>query len=102
VPEPKDTVVAILGAAAALAGLLLVFIGFVYAHGESYQTRTGDKFKFVAKLGIAPFIVTLLCAWFCLEWLTGSEWAYYWAVTLFEIGLMATAIYGAVTMLFYL
>lgn len=76
-------------------GLLLVFMGFVYARGESYGTRTGDKFKWVAKVGILPFLITLLCAWICLKWLTGSAWAYAYSILCFEVGLYATAIYGA-------
>jgi hypothetical protein len=101
-PEPKDTVIAILGAAAALAGLLLVFIGFVYARGESYETKRGDRFKAVAKVGTGPFVVTLACAWFSLEWLLGNAWAYPWSINLFKAGLVLTALYGVVTLLFYL
>jgi hypothetical protein len=101
-PELKDTVLAVLGASTALAGLLLVFIGFVYARGESYETRRGDRFKIVAKIGIVPFLLSLACAWFCLEWLTGSQWAYFWSITLFKLGMVATAFYGTVTMLVYL
>jgi hypothetical protein len=101
-PEQKDTIIAVLGASAALAGLLLVFIGFVYAHGESYETRRGNRFKAVAKIGVAPFLVTLGCAWCCLEWMTGSPGAYAWSINLFKIGLGTTALYGAVTLLVYL
>jgi hypothetical protein len=101
-PEQKDTIVAVLGASAALAGLLLVFIGFVYARGESYETRRGNRFKIVAKIGVVPFLVTLACAWFCLEWLTGTQGAYSWSIGFFKLGLVTTAIYGAITLLFYL
>lgn len=94
---------AFLGASAALAGLLLVFIGFLYARGEGYaNVRRGDLFKNVAKVGVLPFLVTLACASLSAEWFLGSAWAYDWAVWLFRIGLIATEVYGATTLLFLL
>ena len=101
-PEPKDTITAVLGASTALAGLLLVFVGFVYAHGESFKTRTGDKFKIVAKLGMVPFLISLASVWAGLEWLTGDQWAYSWCVWSFRATVVITAAYGALTLLFYL
>jgi hypothetical protein len=101
-PEQKDTIAAILGASAALAGLLLVFVGFVYARGEDYSSRRGDAFKIVAKLGVAPFLLALACTWFSVRWFTGSEWAFWWSTHSFEWSLYLTAIYGAVTLLCYL
>lgn len=102
VPDPKDAIIAALGASAALAGLLLVFIGFVYAHGETYETVRGDPFRIAAKFGVLPFLITVSCVWFCFEWLTGSKWAYDWSVWMFRVGVICTALYGAVMMLFYL
>ena len=103
-PEPKDTVAAILGASAALAGLLLIFVGFVYARGEGFSSKRGDAFKVVAKLGVIPFLIALACAWLSIEWLTGShpQWAFDWSVQLFKGSLILTAVYGAVTLVFYL
>ena len=46
--EPKDVVGAILGAAAALAGFVLVFLGLIIA---SYQSYAGD----VPELVVRPF-----------------------------------------------
>jgi hypothetical protein len=101
-PEQKDSIIAAFGASAALAGLLLVFIGFVYVRGESYSTVRGDRFKWAAKAGTVPFLVTLACAWCCFEWLTGSEWAYWWSILFFRIGMIATAFYGTATMILFL
>jgi hypothetical protein len=102
VPEPKDTVAAILGASAALAGLLLVFVGFVYARAEGYSSRRGDIFKYVAKFGALPFLLALACTWLSAEWMTGSQWAFWWATQSFRWSLFLTAIYGAVTLVFFL
>jgi hypothetical protein len=101
-PEQKDTIAAFLGASAALAGLLLVFIGFVYARGEAFETKRGDPFKYTAKLGAIPFLVTLACTWVSAEWFLGSAWAYSWSVWLFRSGLALTAAYGVVTLVFLL
>lgn len=102
-PEPKDTIAAILGASAALAGLLLVFVGFVYVRGEAYSTKRGDVFKIVAKLGVFPFLLALSCTWFSMEWFkTSAAWAFWWSIHSFEWSLYATAIYGVATLLFYL
>lgn len=101
-PEEKDTIGAILGASASLAGLLLVFIGFVYARGETYSTRRGDVFKYVAKLGAVPFLITLACTWFSVVWFTGGKWAYSCSIYLFEASLILTAIYGTMTLVYYL
>ena len=69
----KDTIIAAIGSAIGLAGLLLIFVGFVYTHGESFSSEaTKRKFQRVAKAGIAPFSVALASAWFCLRWLQWS------------------------------
>ena len=96
----KDVVIAILGAAVGLAGLLLVFIGFVYSRAEGFETRRGDRYRLVAKVGLAPFVISLGCAWCCLSWLTGDSASYWWSVFLFRAAIIFTGIYGAATLLF--
>jgi len=39
----KDTIIAALGCAIGLAGMLLVFFGFVYAHEESFANVSSAK-----------------------------------------------------------
>ena len=70
--------------------------------GESYETTRGNRFRIIAKAGVVPFLITLACAWSCLEWLLGVQWAYAGSVWLFKLGIATTAIYGTVTLLFYL
>ena len=56
--ESKDIVIAMFGAAVGLAGILLVFVGFVYSHAETIDLAdTRRKYKIIAKLGLAPFLV---------------------------------------------
>jgi hypothetical protein len=35
--ENKDLIIALFGAAVGLAGILLVFVGFIYAHSETLE-----------------------------------------------------------------
>jgi len=100
----KDTIIAALGSAIGLAGLLLVFIGFVYTHSESFTVETTKrKIKNVAKVGIAPFSVALASAWFCLRWLQWcSPTDYFLVLLLFKVTLTLTLAYGIISVLAYL
>ena len=101
-PEQKDTIAAILGASAALAGLLLVFVGFVYARGESYETKRGDKFKLIAKFGVVPFLVALACTLSSAEWMLGHRDLFVCSIRLFQCSVVLTAAYGSAVLLFFL
>jgi hypothetical protein len=100
----KDTIIAAIGSAIGLAGLLLIFVGFVYTHGESFSSEaTKRKFQRVAKAGIAPFSVALASAWFCLRWLQWSGPAdYLLALLLFKVCLLLTLAYGIISVIVYL
>jgi hypothetical protein len=100
----KDTIIAALGSVIGLAGVLLVFIGFVYAHGESFSNvSTKRKYQRVAKAGLAPFSIGLVAAWFCVRWL---QWCgptdYVLAILLFKGALISTLAYGIISVLAYL
>jgi hypothetical protein len=102
--EAKDVVIAIFGAAVGLAGILLVVVGFVYSHGETLELKADrDKYKLVAKSGIAPFLICLLCAVFCLIWMSNpSPTIFCWLRWSLYVGMGLTALYGVVAFLFYL
>jgi hypothetical protein len=52
----KDIAIAVMGTAGAIASLLLVLIGFLAAKAETITVKTRqDKYKLVAKIGLAPF-----------------------------------------------
>ena len=103
VPElAKDAVITFLGVAVGLAGLLLVFIGFVYARGEQFGTKRGDRYIAVAKIGLIPFVLSLACAGFCVEWLVGRIWLFEWCLWFFRASLISTGLYGTIALLLYL
>jgi hypothetical protein len=102
--EKKDLVIALFGAAVGLAGILLVFVGFIYAHAETMEL--GDdrkKYKRVAKFGMGPFFFSLCSAFVCIQWLLcPSEALAKWSLYTFYLGMGSTALYGLTAFLFYL
>jgi hypothetical protein len=99
-PVPKDVAIAIAGAAAALGGLILVFLGVVVT---SYQTYAGDTdadvltpfrraaaaILFVFALGLAS--ATLSVAWLAIGG-TGTGFLYHAALWTFFGTLLAVVI----------
>jgi len=102
--EKKDIVIALFGAAVGIAGILLVVIGFIYAHSETLELLDDrKKYKFVAKIGMVPFLASLLCALFGLRWmLYQNEICFSATVYCFYLSIGLTALYGLAAFLFYL
>jgi uncharacterized membrane protein len=100
----KDAIVAILGATVTVAGLVLVFIGFLAAQGEQFQNNKRKRiFKIVAKIGLIPFVVSLLAGLFCVCWLEQSTpRSYYLALLFFKLSLGSTLLYGVISTLGFL
>src|SRR6266853_4852433 len=100
----KDTVIAYLGASVALAGLLLVFSGYVYSHSESFNVAARKKkYQWIAKAGLIPFAIALLAAWISVNWLENQfPERYHLALILFKMSLISTLLYGIISMIFYL
>lgn len=100
----KDTIIAALGSVIGLAGLLLIFIGFVYTRGEAFgNVATARRYQRVAKTGLVPFAISLISAWFCLRWLQwGGSADYFLAILLFKGALILTLAYGIISVLTYL
>jgi hypothetical protein len=74
-----------------LAGLLLVFIGFVFSRAESTgSSRRADKYKNTARAGFIPFVLSLFCAWLCMNSMGGTVGAYDWAVVIFRFAIITT------------
>ncbi len=93
--EPKDVVVAVLGASAALAGFVLVFLGIVIA---SYQSYPGGvpadvvrPYRIAGTALLATFALSLVTVALSLLWLIngGSASLYDAAVVLFAVQLAA-------------
>jgi uncharacterized membrane protein len=91
----KDVVIAAMGAAAALAGFVLVFLGIIIA---AYQSYAGNAPSSVVTpyrtAGIAlfgAFGLSLVTVALCLLWLVlgGPMWLYGFTLTVFVIQLVA-------------
>jgi hypothetical protein len=68
----RDIILAVLQSDIAVAGLVLVFSGFLITKAETYQTRYGDKFRWFAVCGFIPVIAAGVAAWICVSALQGS------------------------------
>jgi|SRR6267378_1695454 len=102
--EHKDAVIAIFGAGVGLAGIVLVFIGFVSTHAENFQNNNRKRiFKLIAKIGLAPFSLAILSAFFSLLWLNGpADYSYHLADWLLRFSLGSTLLYGIISVMFFL
>lgn len=104
----KDAVIAVLGASVGLAGLLLVFSGFVFAQADGFPKATTDdalidKYRNVGRFGLIPFLLALLVSALTVVWfLHPSRCLYYASVIGFIVLLVASALYGTIVLGFYL
>jgi len=91
------------GAAVSLAGLILVFIGFVFTRAESMGTAAlTKKYKNVARGGVIPLIPLMASGWLCLNYLSGDPGAYGLALLAFRTGFVVTAVYALVVLFIYI
>lgn len=99
----EDIILATMGAAAGLAGLVLVFLGIVISTIQSYPGATGRrvKRKYVV-LGwgtFALFALSLATVLFALLWLmNGGATLYGAAITLFVVVIVGMAGLGVAVM----
>ena len=72
-PSQKDVVLAILGSAAALAGLVLVFLGVVIAAYQAFPSNTTSqipaRYRTAATWTLAVFAFSLVTVALALAWL---------------------------------
>jgi len=96
----KDLAVAVLGAAVALAGLLLVFVGFLFSQADGFPPATTDdatirNYKRAGRIGLIPFVGCLALAWLAGLWLREPSQQLmtlvWWG---FGVVLILTAVYG--------
>lgn len=74
--ELKDVVLAILGASAALAGFVLVFLGVIIASYQSYAGGVPEQvvkpYRTVGGILLGTFGLCVLTVLVCLVWLVGG------------------------------
>lgn len=97
----KDTALAILQAAIAIAGLVLVFSGFLAGKAAEFQgSRSADKFVWASRLALIPVLAALFCTGMGVRVLRagawGSAWSASWLIFAFEIVLALTAGYAII------
>jgi hypothetical protein len=98
VPE-HDTILAIFSSGIALAGLLLIFSGFLFSKAASYGTKRGDKYTIFAKLTLIPVLAALALTWASVSALEGNQWAGLHLITFLKITLGITTIFSIVGIL---
>lgn len=83
---PKDIAVAVLGASVGLASVLVVFMGFLLAHAQTFPNDLPNtitrRYKLAARWGLAPTAGAVIEALACFAWLlSGATWLYHiWTV----------------------
>lgn len=104
----KDVMLGILGASVGLAGLLLIFSGYVFAQAAAFPPASTDdkiinRFRNAGRFGLWPFLLALIDSVLCMTWLIHPEgYIYAASVAVFFLLLVGTAVYGAVLLKFYL
>jgi hypothetical protein len=106
-PELKDVVIATLGASAAIAGIILIFSGFLFAQAATFPVETSDKllekFRLCGKLGALPFVSCMAVTGISFWWMLSPGACAYWLnIWMFGITLVITTGYGVATILFLL
>ena len=105
--EPKDLVLGILGASGTLAGLLLIFGGYLFAQASSFPPDTDDaviqKYTRVGRFAVWPFLGFIISTVLCVAWLIDAQVCVYWScIVIFLVSVVITGIYGAVASYRYL
>lgn len=93
--EKKDVVLGLLGSASGLAGLTLVFLGFVVAARSSFAPGTPKRvlkrYHLPAAGVLAAFVVSVLCVGASVWWLVDTKrpwFVYALSVALFGVQLV--------------
>jgi hypothetical protein len=97
----KDIAIAVLGGSAAIASILLVFVGLMAAKADSLPERTPDKiierYVVAAKCGLIPLlaqVIVILSAYFWMFSPSSSLLFYMWSVG-FPVALIFFILYSA-------
>jgi hypothetical protein len=95
----ENIVLAILQSAIGLAGILLVFSGFLLTKAGQFESTTrAGRIELLAKLALIPLLGMFACAWLSLHALSGG-WAALYLQGIFTFLLVVSAIYAIVALL---
>jgi hypothetical protein len=104
----KDIAVAILGASVGMAGLLLIFAGFLFGQAASFPPETTDdaiinRYRNAGRFGVWPFLLSLLNAAIAFMWMLWCDPLLYGVMVVgFFLSLAFAAVYGATVLQSYL
>lgn len=87
---------AVLKSSIALAGLLLVFIGFLLAKADQFHTKLGKKFKRLSLCGLIPFLFAITCSLVSIWAMQGARESGLHILFLFKLLLAVTSIYAII------
>lgn len=94
----KDVIEAVLGSDIAIAGLVLVFAGFLLTKAESLRgSRSGAVYNWLAVAGLIPIVASLLAAWMCIDGLQGGRWEAEHALLMLKIAIVLTGSYAIIS-----
>ena len=97
----RDVILAVLQSGIALAGLLLIFAGFLLSKaGTTYNTRKGDIYKYLAWSTGLPVLVALAESWISIKAIEGSQWAGFFLLTGLRITIAFTAVFAIIGVIF--
>jgi uncharacterized membrane protein len=96
----RDVILAMFGSDIAIAGLVLVFAGFLVGKAASYGgSRSGDKYNWIAVAGLVPIVASLVAAWMCIDALQGCQWEAAHTLLIMKIVLALTGAYAIIAAL---
>lgn len=106
-PGLKDAMTAVVGGGISLGGLLLIFVGFLFAQAAALAYASSptpkpitQRYRALAVLGIIPFSLALLTALAALAyWFAPSPALAHWVLAAFAFCVVVSIIYGVVTAL---
>lgn len=96
----KDIALGVLGAVLTLAGLLLVFCGFLVSKASSMSdTNRSSKVMVLAKVGVAPLLLSFAVSWVRIMAIQGNSWAVEHGLLLFKASLAVSAFCSVIALL---
>jgi hypothetical protein len=92
-----DIILAVLQSGIGLAGLLLIFSGFLFTKAASFDSsRRGDKYRWLALATIAPIFMAILVSLMSMEALEGNQWSLTHLLLALKITLVLTEIFAII------
>lgn len=92
----RDTILAVLQSDIGVAGLILVFAGFLLAKGETYETRRGDKYRLLSRLSLFPILACATSIWISMDAIEGNAWCANHSLGSLKLVLVIAGIYAII------